>query len=162
MPVLRVRGVQAYLVYEIDPPQEFVDHFTQRKLQHWPEINAPIDAYIGKRLEERIKKEKSRRRRLASAAFPAVRARAQSLIDTEVNRGLAVIAYNESFIIRNGSSESVVEMQAFELAMKRLMAEHGEPGKRLLRQRRRGARFWVDKCTKDLSDKFFDGFFASL
>ena len=159
---LKVPKVNCYLVYANEPDDEYVAAFTELKREVWPQIDAPIDSYIGDRLKENVLKVPSNRRRRLAAGFETARLAIQALIDTPVNRGLAIISVNERFEVIGGSGDKVVDTQSFELAMKSLMSQLDSPGQDLLRSRRVQARTWVDSCADELTSAFFKGMFKPV
>jgi hypothetical protein len=150
-----VRAAPCYITYENEPDDAFVEDFTARKGQHWKEIRGPIDAYIGQQVLKHIDEALSHRRRRRAQHVHIYAARLQRLIDGEINRGLAIIAYNDTFEVHHGSGYQIVECDAFEGAISRLIAGIRPLSRKELRRKRIQSRHWADSCAFAISQAFF-------
>ena len=153
--VHKVPNIPCYIEYDIEPDADYIKHFTEMKAENWTEIGGAVDAYIGNSAMEYINAASSMRRRRRAKHRHIYQARAQKLIDHEVNRGLAIIAINDRVEVRFASGYSVVNKQYFEQAMGRLFkAIHG-PTVTGLAYKKRQARHWADSCAYEIGQAFF-------
>jgi hypothetical protein len=151
----RVPAIPCYISYAREPDDAFVDDFTQRKGRHWKDISGPIDAYIGLQVRKHISEATSYRRRRRAQHAEIYAARLQRLIDSEINRGLAIIAFNDDFEVHKGSGYRIVEGNAFEAAISKLIADLGPISNKDLRRKRIQCRYWADSCAFEISQAFF-------
>ena len=151
----KVPNIPCFIEYDIEPDSEYIKRFTDLKAANWSEIGGPVDAYIGDSAMEYINASSTRRRRRRAKHRHVYQARVQSLIDYEVNRGLAIISLNDRVEIKRASGFAVVNKQYFEQAMGRLFkAMHGSDATGLSYKKRQ-ARYWADSCAYEIGQAFF-------
>lgn len=151
----RVPGIPCYIEYEIEPTDDFVEQFTALKQEHWDEILAPIDVYIGESALAHIEEARTIRRKRKAKHVDIYKERLQKLIDKEVNRGMAIIAVNDRVEVRLASGYSIVNQQSFEAAMARLIRKAIGENVGDVRYKRRQCRHWADSCAFEIAQAFF-------
>lgn len=153
--VHKVPGIPCYIEYEIEPDEDYVRRFTDLKRETWPEIQGPIDAYIGQSTMQHISEASSIRRRRRARSRDVYAARLQKLIDAEVNRGLAIIAINDRVEVKFASGYSIVNKQPFENAIGRLLKAMNGGKLDNFAFKKRQCRYWADSCAFEIAQAFF-------
>ena len=154
MPRLLVPTTPCFIDYNDEPDDGFVQRFTAHKQRLWGAVNASIDIYIGEQVGKHIAASSSKKQKQRAKSVAAYTQVLQGHIDAQVNRGLAIIAFNPDVITYSGPY-AIVETQVFEFAIKELLADFGGFSGADLRRRRVQSRHWVDACAFELSQSFF-------